>query len=340
MDNLFFQGYKFWERKDVELRYVCIRFFVITVALFLIFFSDYYLNIIPYYLVLVLALVYNFYMWFVLNLKGEINSLIRISLYIDITIITILVIIRGGLRSDFFVAYFIALGYAAMKEKTRTLIFISMYTVLLYSLSCWFFSNSFNSGRLIIRISYILIITIITRDIARNLSYAKMVGKKATELALIDPLTGVYNRYILNSIRDILETGGSRFTIAMLDVDNLKVLNDTYGHGQGDLALKELGMVIYNTLDKDDICIRYGGDEFIIIFRGIGKEEALSKLKIISEKMKNRPLYMGKEEVVLSFSAGLVECENNEGIKKAINQVDKLLYQAKRDGKDRICLNQ
>ena len=148
----------------------------------------------------------------------------------------------------------------------------------------------------------------------------------------IDGLTKVYNRAYLERNLDKLCKGYSTKSIAMLDIDFFKKINDTYGHQMGDEVLKYFANLIKNTLRKDDIVIRYGGEEFLIFMPNTVKNEAyivLTKLKNILKNDKNKPLEF-------TFSAGI--SDGGETISEMINIADERLYKAKKSGRDRIVI--
>lgn len=111
----------------------------------------------------------------------------------------------------------------------------------------------------------------------------KLIGSltKYNRMVYTDALTGVYNRrYFEDEIKSKTNTAG----VAMIDMDDLKVYNDTYGHRAGDRALETTVNVIRQNIRKTDSLIRYGGDEFLLILPGISKESFNAKLKAIQER--------------------------------------------------------
>jgi len=149
----------------------------------------------------------------------------------------------------------------------------------------------------------------------------------------IDGLTKAYNRAYLERNLDKLCKAYSTKSIAMLDIDFFKKINDTYGHQMGDEVLKYFANLIKNTLRKNDILIRYGGEEFLIFMPNTAKNEAyivLTKLKNILKNDKNKPLDF-------TFSGGI--SDGGETLSEMINIADERLYKAKETGRDRIVVN-
>lgn len=139
----------------------------------------------------------------------------------------------------------------------------------------------------------------------------------------VDPLTGAYNRhYYEEQLRSLTGTDA----VAMLDVDDFKDVNDNFGHQAGDMALKKIVEAIISCIRNTDAVIRYGGDEFLIVFREIPREvfaERLEKIrKLISEIQ-----FGDQENLRLSVSIGGAYCCDEE--ESAIGAADRMLYKAK-----------
>ncbi|MBN2016628.1 MAG: GGDEF domain-containing protein [Candidatus Cloacimonetes bacterium] len=179
---------------------------------------------------------------------------------------------------------------------------------------------------------------ILTTLIAVSLEYIQ-----SSRLAMFDSLTGLYirrqmNLHIEHEIGRIKRYGG-RFAVAMLDIDHFKRVNDTYGHLFGDQVLQELAQLIRNTIRQNvDIPCRFGGEEFIIILPQSDVEKASAvteRLRQICEE--HEFLYKGKP-VPVTFSAGVIEVNTfSTTPKEVISRVDKLLYYAKENGRNRVC---
>ena len=139
-----------------------------------------------------------------------------------------------------------------------------------------------------------------------------------------DALTGVYNRrYFEEQIKKKNENAG----VAVIDMDDFKLCNDTLGHSAGDAALRTMVKTVKHCIRKTDILIRYGGDEFILILQNIKKENFFNKLVQIQSDIHaaNVP---GFPKLQLSVSIGGV-ISSKETVEHAVMQADKLMYQAK-----------
>ena len=141
-----------------------------------------------------------------------------------------------------------------------------------------------------------------------------------------DAVTDAYNRrYYEDELRRKKESAG----VALIDLDDFKLYNDTYGHQTGDLALYTVVDVIRNNIRKSDKLIRFGGDEFLLVMPDIEGGVFAEKLKKIQEEIHNSSV-MGYQNLKMSISAGGVICAG-ETIEQAVQRADKLMYQAKRN---------
>lgn len=163
-------------------------------------------------------------------------------------------------------------------------------------------------------------------------------NKDLTRDALTDYLTGILNR---RAIMTVMEKNVGYFkitqkdvSVAILDIDSFKHINDTKGHSYGDYVLIEVSKILKKNLRKKDSIGRYGGEEFMIVLSDTKACEALAiieKIRIIIEK------HLFEEEVQVTISGGIKEF-NNEFLSDFINQADMKLYQAKKAGRNRIII--
>ncbi|MDD2895004.1 MAG: diguanylate cyclase [Aliarcobacter sp.] len=157
------------------------------------------------------------------------------------------------------------------------------------------------------------------------------------EKTLRDKLTNAYNREFFENnykrLIDTYENEDMQFALAMVDIDDFKKINDTFGHDIGDKVLINLVSKIEKSLRNDDVLIRWGGEEFIILLKVSSKEV----LELILEKLRNtieNSKFKNLPKITCSFGGTLYE--NEEAINETIKRADIALYEAKDDGKNRI----
>lgn len=150
-----------------------------------------------------------------------------------------------------------------------------------------------------------------------------------------DELTHVYNRKWLHDtfLNDNEETFKKNGTLAIIDLNFFKLINDTYGHIVGDKVLVFIASQLKNT--KESV-IRYGGDEFIIIFSGTNQDTAFDVLSKIREKIVSKKLKANDHSFRVSFSIGTYEFEKGNKLSETIELADKNMYTDKIKIKERI----
>ncbi|MEQ2563394.1 diguanylate cyclase [Ventrimonas sp. CLA-AP-H27] len=141
----------------------------------------------------------------------------------------------------------------------------------------------------------------------------------------IDALTGAYNRCYYE---DKIKTSTQKCGVAMIDLDDFKLYNDTCGHDAGDAVLKTLVLMIRDCVRDEDSLIRYGGDEFLLLMPEISQKEFEERLEKAKQKI-NEADVPGYTNLHLSVSVGGVLSEASESVEDAATRADKLMYQAK-----------
>ena len=149
--------------------------------------------------------------------------------------------------------------------------------------------------------------------------------QKLKEELYKDPLTGAYNRrYYEEVIRKSIGPAG----IALIDVDDFKICNDTYGHHAGDLALEAAANAIRSCIRNADLLIRYGGDEFLLVLPGIPSDILQAKLEQIRAAVQQATV-PGYSHFRLSLSIGGTMQAITDSMENAVRRADRLMYQAK-----------
>lgn len=146
---------------------------------------------------------------------------------------------------------------------------------------------------------------------------------------LIDTITGLYNRNYWEQITSgaTFRTGTQNFSLILIDIDNLKEINDTYGHMAGDKAIETVGQAIKKSIRKEDAGLRYGGDEFIILLFNQDEEAADKVIERIRREIKK---LTAKQEMDIQISTGVAHYDCLKNVGNIIKIADKNLYKEKR----------
>jgi diguanylate cyclase (GGDEF)-like protein len=177
-----------------------------------------------------------------------------------------------------------------------------------------------------------------SKKIVKNL---KKELKEKTILSETDKMLGIYNRAKFNQELereiDRVKRYQSKLSLIMIDIDYFKEFNDNYGHHVGDQILKKIVSIVEEKIRKHDILARYGGDEFMIICPETGLRDAENLAQRLNKAI---DYYNCSEDNNLSCSFGVAEYQDDEdNLKSLIKRADQALYQAKENGRNRVCRN-
>ena len=152
-------------------------------------------------------------------------------------------------------------------------------------------------------------------------------------LAMIDPLTGLYNRRFAEQrlAAEVArsERRGHPLTVLTLDLDNFKEINDTYGHPAGDQVLQEFASRLNKVIRGSDLAVRLGGDEFLVVL----PECTLDQLKLVLERLSSFELDWQGQKIPVNFSAGWKDYEMGDRPEEMLARADQALYTSKRAAK-------
>jgi two-component system cell cycle response regulator len=162
------------------------------------------------------------------------------------------------------------------------------------------------------------------------------------EMAITDPLTGLYNRrYMESHLGSLVEQASSRnkpLTVLVLDIDYFKAINDTHGHDAGDDVLREFSVRIRKSIRGIDLACRYGGEEFVVVM----PETDLAVATMVAERLRRRiateqfPIQQGESRIDVTISVGIAALGKDDAAANILKRADQALYRAKRDGRNRV----
>lgn len=175
-------------------------------------------------------------------------------------------------------------------------------------------------------------------ELIQTIKKLEIANKTIEENSKLDALTGLYNRSILidrmRLFANLFEEQNIEFCVLMADLDFFKKVNDTYSHKVGDEILIKFAKILNDSCRKNDICIRYGGEEFLIIFPKITLEKAQKVADRILKNTEKQLLLPDNKPITTSI--GLTSYRKNDNIDQCLIRVDELLYEAKNKGRNRI----
>ena len=167
--------------------------------------------------------------------------------------------------------------------------------------------------------------------------------EELNELVLTDALTGLFNyrhfNYILQAEMDRSKRSGIPTSLVMIDLDHFKDINDTHGHENGNIVLKQVANILVSEVRTTDVVCRYGGEEFAIIFPETHLNLAVKVADRIREMIAFTPIETnnGAIDVTASMGASVYMKASIIPIEEFVESVDKYLYEAKQSGRNCIC---
>lgn len=164
------------------------------------------------------------------------------------------------------------------------------------------------------------------------------VPSKETNLAVIDPLTGLFNRLGWSELgqREVARSRRCKHSLSvlMIDIDHFKRINDTYGHATGDEVLRQLATLIRANVREIDIVGRYGGEEFIVFL----PETEIGKAALVGRKLRQlveeTSILVKLQPIHITVSVGVAELEPLTTLERLIEMADKVMYSAKESGRN------
>ncbi len=176
-----------------------------------------------------------------------------------------------------------------------------------------------------------------TSEMALVIKNSRLISK-AFHMSKYDSLTNVHNRHYFEDmagiVTDEVQRYGGKLHFVLFDLDDFKVVNDSYGHESGDRVLKKFAEAIKSSIRGSDLFARYGGDEFIAYFRNSSSKDIENKIQAISDRFDKKPLLFKGQEYRIRFSYGIAEFpENGSSLEELLRQADDKMYECKRISK-------
>jgi two-component system, cell cycle response regulator len=250
-----------------------------------------------------------------------------------------------------FEGYFLAIGSTSLRYDKRVCITAGLlacgqyFAIVYFAATHWdlnnvmyapypygLFSWSAQISRLIIMaIAAVLSLSLVFRS------------QKLLHLATSDPLTGLFNRGYVDDRLAMELSRAKRYrkvlTIAVIDADRFKLLNDTHGHSAGDFVLRKIGAILRGSFRQSDTVGRYGGEEFVVILPETDIEAAERKVEFLRDLVARTQIELATrgESVRVTISAGLASFpQDGKDTAELFASADERMFQAKRDGRNRV----
>ena len=269
---------------------------------------------------------------------------LAIKTWVMIIFITWLVWNTGKISSPLTHLYMLAVITSALTlGRTTTLLQVILiaacYTYLVYSVSIPIFSINYVSV-LLTRLAPALLVAYLTTSLAADSQRARQRIKHLSET---DSLTGCFNRRAFAQFISQEYQRSVRykqpFSLLMIDTDNLKQVNDTYGHNAGDELIKFFAKIIQHCLRSNDIVARYGGDEFLILLVETNLSAANKVAKRINRLIRSTPLKLTNQKISTTASIGIANFpQHGNFIDELINRADLAMYHSKLNGKNQVSI--
>lgn len=179
-------------------------------------------------------------------------------------------------------------------------------------------------------------------QLERESEQLRAAVRRKDEEALIDPLTGIPNRggYERRALEEFerWQRYGAPLSLALLDVDHFKRINDEYGHSAGDKALRMIAQLLAKRLRRIDFLARYGGEEFVALLPGTSADSAFTVVDRLRARVSAAGFHYKGEPVTISLTAGVTAFGAGDTIEAVIERADAALYEGKQSGRDRTVL--
>lgn len=279
------------------------------------------------------------------------KSVLFYTLFFTVIWVVLFVVLFGwDCGVQHFLFALLILFFAASHESIRRKIPVAVFLCILRLLLYWY-TNAFepvfplNRGmvslmQVINTVSiYILLSVIIILFCQDSLVMEKKLvayNERLREASLHDPLTKLYNRRAMVEYLSELKGKNVWCNIAIGDIDFFKKVNDTYGHEAGDAVLVHIAGLLAACMENKGRVCRWGGEEFLLVFRDMNGEEALLELEQIRALIERQRIVYKEKTISVTMTFGLDEYDGSKPVDLTINSADQKLYMGKSRGRNRV----
>ncbi len=181
----------------------------------------------------------------------------------------------------------------------------------------------------------ILLLERVHQDVEETNHKLREAHDRLEKLAHVDPLTAAFSRHAFYSFlqKHNLENDAVSGCVGVFDIDNLKPINDNFGHAVGDFAISSVAHAIRSLVRADDLIFRWGGDEFFVVMVGFDEKQAVERMSELNSLLKDTKLHSLTERISIKVSFGFADFDNIYELEKAIEIADAEMYKAKQRNK-------
>ena len=252
----------------------------------------------------------------------------------DLLLVSMVVIARGGIRTDAYLLYVMIATEAGILMSKREAWAVGVLALLSYAGTVLWTNGPEELGRVIIRTVYLGLVALST-------AYLAGAEKKAMTAALTDAKTNLPNARLfqeaLTNAVALHSRLGRPLAVAMIDVDNFRQLNGTIGHPMADQVLERLAEILVNWKQPGDLIARYGGEEFVVLLPDVGIPSATARLERLRERVAATSFELGGlPPIQVTISCGVSSLALAPTASALLLTADRALLEAKAAGKNQV----
>ena len=336
----------FFNEDDIENTLQRYLVYIISISLFLLFFFL-GLTSIPYAEHILSTILFGGSIFFLVNFiymkwTNDYTYAATIIVYTFMILMWYLVYSGGYQNSGHLWIYVlppIALYIHGLKKgMIDLLVFLTVLSVMLFYMQGYFldtfYSHVYKLGMILSFIFVSFVTGVYTYSREKSLRKMKKIHSDLEFFLKRDPLTGLYNR---RGYTDKIDGIGDKHGVMLMcDIDYFKNINDTHGHDAGDLVIQEVANCIRKNLRKEDVAIRWGGEEFLIFLSDININNGYIVAEKLRESIERMTIYYKDIALQVTLSVGIAIINDNAPLEEAIRHADNAMYVAKKSGRNKI----
>ncbi|MBU0994780.1 MAG: GGDEF domain-containing protein [Proteobacteria bacterium] len=274
-----------------------------------------------------------------LRFKDKSLTMFQIAAATLVTMVTLYFL--DQVRGAGLLFYIVSFSFGIFRLQVRQFLILAIFALLGYLIIILLLMK-FEPDRIHFKIEVIrlIVLAVVLLWFSFLGGYLSRLRQKVEHLATNDPLTGVYNRRqlfrLLEREKSLASRGHSPFALCILDIDQFKNVNDTFGHQAGDTVLSSIATIVNKNLRKIDHLARYGGEEFTMILSYPDIIDAIKCAERIKNIISSHTFHHNGKVISVTVSIGVTIFKPDENIEATLSRADKALYQAKENGRNLV----